>query len=59
AELLITRAVMERLGFSEDYLLTHAFAKHKVVDVRDVEKPSAMASVSRLYLSSPFKRRVQ
>ncbi|RLN99490.1 hypothetical protein DYB28_008573, partial [Aphanomyces astaci] len=48
AELLISRAVMERLGFSEDELLSHAFAKQEVWDVSDVDKPSAMASVSRL-----------
>ncbi|RLN89795.1 hypothetical protein DYB28_008872, partial [Aphanomyces astaci] len=45
AELLISRAVMERLGFSEDELLSHAFAKQEVWDVSDVDKPSAMASV--------------
>ncbi|RLO06428.1 hypothetical protein DYB28_005861, partial [Aphanomyces astaci] len=44
AELLISRAVMERLGFSEDELLSHAFAKQEVWDVSDVDKPSAMAS---------------
>ncbi|RHY93404.1 hypothetical protein DYB31_016374 [Aphanomyces astaci] len=48
AELLISRAVMERLGFSEDELLSHAFAKQEVWDVSDVDKPSAMASDSRL-----------
>ncbi|KAF0702296.1 hypothetical protein AaE_016018, partial [Aphanomyces astaci] len=48
AELLISRAVMERLGFSEDELLSHAFAKQEVWDLSDVDKPSAMASVSRL-----------
>ncbi|RQM19788.1 hypothetical protein B5M09_011401 [Aphanomyces astaci] len=35
AELLIRRAVMERLGFSEDELLSHAFAKQEVWDVSD------------------------
>ncbi|RLO12240.1 hypothetical protein DYB28_011921, partial [Aphanomyces astaci] len=48
AELLSSRAVMERLGFSEEDLLSHAFAKQEVWDVSDVDKPSAMASVSRL-----------
>ncbi|RQM24306.1 hypothetical protein B5M09_013682, partial [Aphanomyces astaci] len=48
AELLISRAVVERLGFSEDEFLSHAFAKQEVWDVSDVDKPSAMASVSRL-----------
>ncbi|RHZ05107.1 hypothetical protein DYB26_008863, partial [Aphanomyces astaci] len=48
AELLISRAVMERLGFSEDELLSHAFAKQEVWDLSDMDKPSAMASVSRL-----------
>ena len=48
AELLISRAVMERLGFSEDELLSHAFSKQEVWDVSDVDKPSAMASVNRL-----------
>ncbi|KAF0775881.1 hypothetical protein AaE_000418, partial [Aphanomyces astaci] len=35
-------------SFSEDELLSHAFAKQEVWDVSDVDKPSAMASVSRL-----------
>ncbi|RHY99229.1 hypothetical protein DYB31_015868, partial [Aphanomyces astaci] len=35
AELLISRAVMERLGFSEDELLSLAFAKQEVWDVSD------------------------
>ncbi|RLO09350.1 hypothetical protein DYB28_001731 [Aphanomyces astaci] len=48
AELLISRAVVERLGFSDDEFLSHAFAKQEVWDVSDVDKPSAMASVSRL-----------
>ncbi|RLO03273.1 hypothetical protein DYB28_015751, partial [Aphanomyces astaci] len=48
AEFLISRAVMERLGFSEDELPSHAFAKQEVWNVSDVDKPSAMASVSRL-----------
>ncbi|RQM21289.1 hypothetical protein B5M09_014018 [Aphanomyces astaci] len=39
---------MERLGFSEDELLSHAFTKQEVWDVSDVYKPSAMASISRL-----------
>ncbi|RHZ34140.1 hypothetical protein DYB37_013415, partial [Aphanomyces astaci] len=48
AELLISRAVRERLGFSENELLSHAFTKQEVWDVSDVDKPSAIASVSRL-----------
>ncbi|RHZ33890.1 hypothetical protein DYB28_000410 [Aphanomyces astaci] len=38
---------MERLNFSKHELLSHAFAKQEVWDVSDVDKPSAMASVSR------------
>ncbi|KAF0728336.1 hypothetical protein AaE_009450 [Aphanomyces astaci] len=47
AELLISRAVMERLGFSEDELLSHAFAKQEVWDVSDVDKwpPQATSAV--------------
>ena len=48
AELLISRSVMERLGFSEDDLLSSALAKKEVWDVSDVDKPSAMARVNRL-----------
>ncbi|RQM30422.1 hypothetical protein B5M09_012341 [Aphanomyces astaci] len=48
AELLISRAVMEGLGFSEDEFFSDAFAKQEAWDVSDVDKPSAMASVSRL-----------
>ncbi|RHY24776.1 hypothetical protein DYB32_008700 [Aphanomyces invadans] len=48
AELLISRSVMERLGFSEDDLLSNAFAKQEVWDVSDVDKPSGMARVNRL-----------
>ncbi|KAF0762519.1 hypothetical protein AaE_003299 [Aphanomyces astaci] len=40
--------MIERLGFSEDELLSHAFAMQEVWDVSDVDKPSAMASVRRL-----------
>ncbi|RHY86415.1 hypothetical protein DYB26_016109, partial [Aphanomyces astaci] len=35
AELLISRAVVERLGFSDDEFLSHAFAKQEVWDVSD------------------------
>ncbi|KAH9104344.1 hypothetical protein AeMF1_019558, partial [Aphanomyces euteiches] len=48
AELLISRAVMERLGFSEDDFLCHAFAKQEVWDVSDVDKPSDFARIHRL-----------
>ncbi|RHZ02667.1 hypothetical protein DYB26_013578, partial [Aphanomyces astaci] len=49
AELLISRAVMKRLGFSEVELLSHALAKQEVWDVSDdVDKTSAMAIVTRL-----------
>ncbi|RHY81230.1 hypothetical protein DYB31_014451 [Aphanomyces astaci] len=40
--------MIERLGFSEDELLSHAFAMQEVWDVSDVEMPFAMASVRRL-----------
>ncbi|RLO03690.1 hypothetical protein DYB28_002699 [Aphanomyces astaci] len=36
AELLISRAVMERLGFSDVELLSHAFANQEVWDVSDL-----------------------
>ncbi|RHZ33907.1 hypothetical protein DYB31_012504 [Aphanomyces astaci] len=48
AELLISRAVMERLGFSDVELLSHAFANQEVWDVSDVDKPSAMTNVNHL-----------
>ncbi|RHZ03366.1 hypothetical protein DYB37_012516, partial [Aphanomyces astaci] len=48
AELLISRAVMERLGFSDVELLSHAFANQEVWDVSDVDKPSALTNVSHL-----------
>ncbi|RHZ29181.1 hypothetical protein DYB37_013731, partial [Aphanomyces astaci] len=48
AELLISRAVMKRLGFSEVELLSHALAKQEVWDVSDVDKTSAVAIVTRL-----------
>ncbi|CAK4704233.1 unnamed protein product, partial [Aphanomyces euteiches] len=48
AELLISRAVMERLGFSEDDFLSHAYTKQEVWDVSDVDKPSDFARINRL-----------
>ncbi|KAH9097548.1 hypothetical protein Ae201684P_001026 [Aphanomyces euteiches] len=39
---------MERLGFSEDDFLSHAYAKQEVWDVSDVGKPSDFARINRL-----------
>ncbi|RHZ15964.1 hypothetical protein DYB26_013391, partial [Aphanomyces astaci] len=56
AELLISRAVMERLGFSEDELLSHAFAKQEVWDVSDWPSQGTSAVMTACTVPPPTSK---